>query len=146
MKQKSIRNILDAFSDKPAPIGERLEAIGISKKELEGKFSKELLSMDVYGSSFVKFLQDNRDVLVENDVVEGKPLPSDFVNPFDDSLMTIGSRLSLLGVVGKDGLFSKDVLNLQVSGDEFQSFIAQNQEKFIREIGRMAGLGGQNDS
>ncbi len=146
MKQKTIKSVIEAFDDSPKAISQRLEDLGISKRDFEGKFSKDLLSMQVYGSSFLKFLQENSRIFTTNDPVEAQPLPSDFVNPFDDGSMSVGKRLSILGVVGKDALFSKDVLDLQVNGDEFQNFIAQNQEKFIREIGKMAGVGGQNDS
>lgn len=144
MKQKTIKSVIDAFEDSPKAISQRLEELGLSKRDFEGKFSKDLLSMQVYGSSFLKFLQENSRTLISNDPVEVQALPSDFVNPFDDGSMSVGKRLSLLGVIGKDTLFSKDVLDLQVSGDEFQNFISKNRDMFIREIGRIADQGGAN--
>ncbi|OGD87517.1 hypothetical protein A2870_04170 [Candidatus Curtissbacteria bacterium RIFCSPHIGHO2_01_FULL_41_11] len=142
MKQKSVNNLIGALSDEPKAIGVRLEELGFDPQEVSKKFSEDLLAMPVYGSSFIKFLQDNRSAFENDPFIPADPLPADFKNPFDDKSMSIGDRLAELGLEKRDTLFSKDILNLEVTGDEFQGFITKNQAKFIGEIGRLAELGG----
>src|SRR4030042_4059580 len=59
MKQLTIIDVIDAFSDDPISIGDRLSILGFGKDETSKTFSKSLLDSKVYGSSFLKFLQDN---------------------------------------------------------------------------------------
>lgn len=142
MKQKQLKNLIGALSDEPKAIGFRLEELGFDPQEVSEKFSEELLLMPVYGSSFIKFLQDNRKAFENDPVIPADPLPVDFKNPFDQKSMSIGDRLAELGLENRNSMFSKDVLSLQVSGDEFQDFISKNQAKFIGELGKLAEQGG----
>ena len=144
MKQKTSSNLIGALSDEPKGIGARLEELGFDPQEFSGKFSEDLLLMPVYGSSFIKFLQDNKAVFENDPIIPMDPLPEDFKNPFDQKSMSIGERLEELDLKNKDAMFSKDILSLQVTGDEFQDFIAKNQAKFVGELGRLAEQGGQN--
>lgn len=144
MKQKQLNNLIGALSDEPKAIGVRLEELGFDPQEVSEKFSEELLLMPVYGSSFIKFLQDNREAFENDPVIPADPLPEDFKNPFDQKSMSIGDRLAELGLENRGTMFSKDVLILQVSGDEFGDFISKNQAKFIGELGRLAEQGGQD--
>lgn len=146
MKQKTFSNLIDALSDAPIPIGDRLEALGLSRDEFEKKFSKELLLMPVYGSSFLKFLQDNKDTLGSNEGIPAQPLPTDYKNPFEDESSPVRTRLSELGL--SDGetssMFTKDVLDLSVTGTEFQDFIVNNQDKFLGQLEKLATKGVKN--
>lgn len=144
MKQKALKDVVVAFDDKARSIKDRLLVLGLGAKALENLFSADLLSMQVYGSSFLKFLQENAGKLDYDGKIPAEPLPTDFKNPFEEGSMSVGDRLGELGLVNLDSLFSGDVLNVKVNGDEFQTFVSSNQSKFIGEMERLAGLGGQN--
>lgn len=146
MKQKTFGNLIEALSDEPKPIGERLEALGLEREAFEKLFSKELLLTPVYGSSFLKFLQDNKDSLSMDDEIPAQPLPQDYKNPFEEESSTIRTRLSELGLSEKDvdSLFDKDVLGLNLTGGEFQDFIINNQDKFLGKLQELATKGGKN--
>ncbi len=144
MKQLTLVDVISALADEPKTIGDRLEALGLSSEELKGKFSKEILTTSVYGSSFTKFLQDNADKLADVDRgIPAKELPPDFKNPFDGESKSVGQRLDELGVKKKDveAMFGDDVLNLNLSGEEFQDFIVQHQNKFLGQLEKLATRG-----
>ena len=150
MKQLTLTDIVSAFDDKPSPIGDRLTILGVDKKTSSGLFSKELLSTSVYGTSFLKFFQENADKLVSDDgKVPPDKLPDDFVNPYEDTPKAIGQRLSEVGLTDEDksGMFDKDTLNLSVSGGEFTDFLVKNDKKLLNKLGQLAmGEKGQNAS
>ena len=144
MKQLTLSNVIEALKDEPASIGERLEALGLSKDDLGKNFSADVLNTAVYGSSFLKFLQDNTDKLAGFDRgIPAKELPEDYKNPFDNHNRPITQRLTELGVDIKEikKMFGNDVLNLSVNGEEFQNFIVQNQDKFLGELEKLATKG-----
>jgi len=145
MKQLTLSDVILAFRDEPTAIVDRLQALGLDAKALEGKFSKELLSTQVLGSSFLKFLQDNLEILGVEEAIPAQELPADYKNPFEKSGAKIGDRLIALGL-GDEAkeLFSKDTLNLEVLGSEFENFIKQNQDKFLGEMEKQAVKGAQN--
>lgn len=147
MKQPTLKNIIDALRDEPVSIGERLEDLGLDEEEVKGKFSKDILETAVYGSSFAKFLQDNADKL--SDVDRGIPaqeLPVNFKNPFDDETRSVARRLDELGIKRKDveAMFGDDVLNLNLTGDEFQDFIVKHQNKFLGQLEKLATKGAKH--
>ena len=147
MKQLTLSNVISALKDEPITIGERLEALGLSREELKGKVSKEILETAVYGSSFAKFLEDNADKLTEVDRgIPALELPSDFKNPFDKEPKTVGMRLSELGIKKQDvgEMFGDDVLNLNLTGNEFQDFIVKHQNKFLGQLEKLATKGAAN--
>lgn len=145
MKQLSLSDVITATADTPKPIGERLAALGLDRSEFEEKFSREILSMAVYGASFLKFLQENADKLGD-DRIPAQPLPADFKNPFDDEVRSIQERLVEIGMSREEasGMFGQDVLGLKLNGDEFQTFISQNQDKFLSQLEKLATQGGGN--
>ena len=111
MKQLTLSDVILAFRDEPTAIVDRLQALGLDAKALEGKFSKELLSTQVLGSSFLKFLQDNLEILGVEEAIPAQELPADYKNPFEKSGAKIGDRLIALGL-GDEAkkLFIKDNL------------------------------------
>ena len=143
MKQLTLSNIISALGDEPKTIGERLEVLGIGADEIKDSFSRETLNMRVYGSSFLKFLQDNAKVFSVDDPIEAEALPADFKNPFEGDRKTISTRLDELGLAKGDinGLFTADTLNLSVNGEEFQDFIVSNSNKFLSKLEQVAGKG-----
>lgn len=150
MKQLTLSDIGIAFDDKPAPIGDRLVLLGVDKKTAASLFSKEFLETSVYGSSFLKFFQENSAKLgVDDGLIPPVPLPADFVNAYDAAPKTLGQRLSESGLDQKDisGMFDQDILNLSVSGEEFTDFIVKNQKKFLGKLEQLAlSEKGQNAS
>ena len=147
MKQLTLSNVIEALKDEPASIGERLEALGLSKDDLGKNFSADVLNTAVYGSSFLKFLQDNTDKLAGFDRgIPAKELPPDFKNPFDDENRSVGQRLDELGIKKKDveAMFGDDVLNLNLTGEEFQDFIAKHQNKFLGQLEKLASKGAKH--
>ena len=146
MKQKTFSNLIEGLSDEPKPIRERLEALGLARDDFEGKFSKELLAQKIYGSSFLKFLNDNAQTLGSSDEIVAQPLPQDWKNPFEEESSPVGARLSELGMSDDEAgsLFSEDVLDLSLTGSEFQDFIINNQAKFLGKLGELAVKGGRN--
>ncbi|MBI3341627.1 hypothetical protein HY024_00730 [Candidatus Curtissbacteria bacterium] len=139
MKQLSLTELTSALSDDPKTIGERLEILGITKEDTAGKIPDDALGLTVYGSSFLKFLQDNASKL-EVEGIPAEKLPADYVNPFDEKNLTIGERLKALDIKDEDvdAMFSAEALSVNVSGNEFQDFILQNQEKFLSKIQELA--------
>lgn len=133
MKQLNLNELVEAFSDQPKTIGERLAILGYSEQDLAGKIAPDALALSVYGSSFLKFLHDNVDKLEPAQTVAGQ---ADNINPFDETAITIGSRLEALELDPKviSGMFSKDVLGLEMNGEQFQDFILQNKEKFLSYV------------
>lgn len=146
MKQLTLSDVISAMSDTPKPIGERLAVLGLDRSNFEGKFSREILAMAVYGASFLKFLQDNAGVLEIDERIPAQPLPADFKNPFDDEVRSIEERLVEIGMSREEasGMFGQDVLGLKLNGDEFQTFISQNQDKFLSQLEKLATQGGGN--
>src|SRR3989344_4908331 len=141
MNQITLDKVLDALKDEPVSIGDRLLLIGLSKDEIKGKFSPDVLNTAVYGSSFLKFLQDNAKILADLDRgIPAKELPKDYKNPFDNEEGTVAEKLDQLGIDKKEihKMFGDDALNLSVNGEEFQNFIVQNQDKFLGELERLA--------
>ncbi|HLA04211.1 MAG TPA: hypothetical protein VJ065_03185 [Patescibacteria group bacterium] len=145
MKQLSIIDVLDAFSDEPISIGDRLVILGFKKDETAKAFSKSLLEAKVYGSSFLKFLQDNAAKLPDTIGVPPQPLPDGFANPYDSGPKTIGQRLTEIGMAENDKseMFDRDTLNLSVGGEEFTEFLVRNQKKLLGKIEQMAMKEGQ---
>ena len=144
MKQLIIDQVIDALKDEPLSIGDRLLALGLSKEDIRKKFSPDILNTAVYGSSFVKFLQDNKNQLADFDRgIPAKELPKDYKNPFDNEADTVAQKLNQLGIDKKEvkKMFGDDVLNLSVNGEEFQNFIVQNQDKFLGELEKLATRG-----
>src|SRR3990167_1699547 len=83
MKQLTIDQVLEALGDEPKSIGDRLTSLGFTKEEIKDKFSSDVLNTAVYGSSFLKFIQDNKQILADLDRgIPAKELPADFKNPF----------------------------------------------------------------
>lgn len=147
MNQITLDKVLDALKDEPVSIGDRLLALGLSKDEIKGKFSPDVLNTAVYGSSFLKFLQDNAKILAGLDRgIPAKELPKDYKNPFDNQAGTVAEKLDQLGIDKKEvtEMFGDDVLNLSVNGEEFQNFIVQNQDKFLGELERLATKGAKH--
>lgn len=145
MKQLTLSDVILAFRDEPTSIADRLNALGIDKKNVSSKFSKELLSTQVLGASFLRFVQENVDALGIEELTEATPLPANYKNPFEKSGAKIGDRLIALGLGDEaKALFSKDALNLEVLGSEFENFIKQNQDKFLGEMEKQAVKGAQN--
>lgn len=140
MKTLTLVDIVDAFDDKPLPIGDRLAILGVDKKTSSKYFSKELLDTSVYGSSFLKFFQENAQNLAPPDLIPPDKTSEGFVNAYDDTNLTIGQRLDALGVSEKDksAMFDQDILNLTVSGEEFTEFIVKNQKKFLGKLEQLA--------
>lgn len=147
MNQIAIDQVLEALKDEPMPIGDRLLALGLSKDEIKEKFSPDVLNTAVYGSSFLKFLQDNANILAGLDRgIPAKELPKDYKNPFGNEAFTVAEKLDQLGIDKKEvtKMFGDDVLNLSVNGEEFQNFIVQNQDKFLGELERLATKGAKH--
>ena len=146
MKQKTLSDIIGALSDEPKPIGDRLEALGLEREDFSKKFSKELMATNVYGSSFLKFLEDNKQVLASGDQIPAQPLPENYQNPSAEETSPVKTRLSELGISGKDAssVLPKDVLDLSVTGSEFQDLIVANQDKFLGHLEKLALKGGKN--
>jgi len=147
MKQLSLNELTGALVDTPKTIAERLEILGFAREDLAGKFPEDVLDLSVYGSSFLKFLQDNATKLEVEESVAPEALPEDFKNAFADETMTIGERLRALDIEENDihDMFSPEALNVEVSGDEFQDFIVQNQDKFLDKLDKLSGLENQSD-
>lgn len=145
MKQLTLSDVITAFRDEPTPIIDRLEKLGLDKKDISSKFSKELLSTQVLGASFLRFVQENVGLLGIEELTEPEPLPANYKNPFEKSGAKIGDRMVALGL-GDEAkkLLSKDILNLKVLGSEFENFIKQNQDKFLGEMEKQAMKGAQN--
>src|SRR3990167_7877797 len=147
MNQITLDKVLDALKDEPVSIGDRLLLLGLSKDEIKEKFSPDVLNTAVYGSSLLKFLQDNKNLLADLDRgIPAKELPKDYKNPFDNQAGTVAQKLDQLGIDKKEvkEMFGDDVLNLSVNGEEFQNFIVQNQDKFLGELGRLATKGAKH--
>lgn len=147
MNQITLDKVLDALKDEPVSIGDRLLLLGLSKDEIKEKFSPDVLNTAVYGSSFLKFLQDNAKILADLDRgIPAKELPKDYKNPFADESGTVAEKLDQLGIDKKEihKMFGDDVLNLSVNGEEFQNFIVQNQDKFLGELDRLATKGAKH--
>ncbi|OGD84971.1 hypothetical protein A2165_04595 [Candidatus Curtissbacteria bacterium RBG_13_40_7] len=140
MKQLILTDIADAFADEPMKIGDRLQILGISKKESAEHFAKDLLETVVHGSSFLKFFQNNIDKLSFDDNVPAEGLPENYVNPYEDKQKTIDQRLSDLEMTAEDKLelFDQDTLDLLVSGQEFTDFLVSNKQKFLEKLGSLA--------
>lgn len=146
MKQLTITEVLEALKDEPISIGDRLTSLGFSKEEVK-KFPPEVLNTTVYGSSFLKFLQDNAKTLDDIDRgIPAKELPKDYKNPFSDEAGTVAEKLDQLGIDKKElhKMFGNEVLNLSVNGEEFQNFIVQNQDKFLGELEKLATKGAKH--
>jgi hypothetical protein len=143
MKQLTLTDVLKALGDEPRSIGDRLKSLGLTLDEIKGKFSDEVLGMIVYGSSFLRFLHDNSQAFLLDEPIAAKPLPADFQNPFDEKLRSIGDRLKNLDVSSETTkkIFSKDTLNLKVSGDEFQDFLLSHQDTLTNNITEIIGKG-----
>src|SRR3989344_8486149 len=89
MNQITLDKVLGALKDEPVSIGDRLLLLGLSKDEIKEKFSPDVLNTAVYGSSFLKFLQDNKGILAEVDRgIPAKELPKDYKNPFANEQAT----------------------------------------------------------
>ena len=141
MKQLSLNELTSALSDEPKTIGERLGILGFKQDDLAGKIPQDVLTLSVYGSSFLKFLQDNAGKLeVDEGTITPEKLPPHQVSAFDDSTMTVGERLKALDIADADAseMFSPEMLATMISGDEFQDFIVKNQDKFLKVMERMA--------
>ncbi len=130
MKPLTLTDVLESLDDKPASIGTRLEGLGLTAEELAGVFSKDILETSVYASSFIKFLNDNKDKLSFEQDIPAAELPADFKNAFEDEGMTIGDRLAAMDV-DTGSTFSQEILGLSVNGEEFQDFLLKNQDKFF---------------
>lgn len=145
MKQLSLNELTQALSDEPKTIGERLAILGFRGEDLAGKIPQDVLALAVYGSSFLKFLQDNAGKLeVGEAAIAPEKLPPHFVNAFDENEITVGERLKALDIADADSseMFSPEMLATMVSGDEFQDFISKNQDKFLDKLEKLASAGG----
>lgn len=144
MKQLILNELIQAFSDQPKTIAERLEILGFSKADLEGKISDDALALSVYGSSFLKFLHDNASKLESEQKGEDSQKAQNDVNPFDGDQMSIAQRLKALDVSEKNlhEMFSPEALNVVVNGEQFQAFILQNRDKFLNNLDKLLAAGG----
>ena len=129
MKQKTLSDIIGALSDEPKPIGDRLEALGLEREDFSKKFSKELMATNVYGSSFLKFLEDNKQVLASGDQIPAQPLPENYQNPFAEETSPVKTRISELGISGNyvSSVVPTDALDVSGTGSEFQNLIEPTQ-------------------
>ncbi|MEK7581453.1 MAG: hypothetical protein AAB512_04160 [Patescibacteria group bacterium] len=142
MKQLTLDTIIDGLSDAPISIGDRLTTLGVEENTLS-TFSKELLETVVYGSSFLKFLQENRDKLGINGEIPAEALPEDFKDAFEEGEATLENRLVAAGFPKEDlsAIFGEDTLQLSLSAQEFTAFIEKNPDKFLAGIKNLAGVG-----
>jgi hypothetical protein len=133
MKQLNLNELVEAFSDQPKTIADRLAILGYSKDDLNGKISEETLTLSVYGSSFLKFLHDNANKLEPAQLAQSQITD---LNPFEDTEQTIGARLKALELEPEviSGMFSEDSLKVAVNGEQFQEFILQNRDKFLNYV------------
>ncbi len=139
MKSISINEVIDAFGDQPASVGDRLKALGAGEEEMS-KFSPDLLSAKVYASSFVKFLQDNKDRFEQEVLIPAKELPEGWKDPFEEGEKTVFERFVAVGFSPEEvqAIFNQDVLNLQVTPDEFQSLLQNNQDRLFVYMDKLA--------
>lgn len=146
MKQLSLSDLNRALVDQPKTIAERLAILGFSAEDLAGKFPHDVLSLQVYGSSFLKFLQENAEKLEVDASSAASTLPENFGDAFGDKVMTVGERLKALDINDADvaEMFSPDMLAVAVNGDEFQDFIVKNQEKFLEKFEKLSQAGGDS--
>lgn len=142
MKQLTLDTIIDGLTDAPISIRDRLTALGVEEDTLS-TFSRELLDTVVYGSSFLKFLQENRDKFGINEEIPAEALPEDFKDAFEDSNETLENRLVAAGFSKEDlsSIFDEDTLKLSLTGQEFTAFIEKNPDKFLAGIKNLAGVG-----
>ena len=146
MKQLTLSSVIGAMSDEPKTIGERLASLGVNQEVYQKHFSADILGIVVYGSSFLKFLQDNAKLLAFDEEIPAQVLPVDFKNPFNEQLHKVGERLDALNIGDKEAkaMFGDDVLNLSVTGAEFQNFLIQNQDKFFQALDKLVGKGAKH--
>lgn len=146
MKQPTLGNIISALADEPATIAQRLLTLGLDQSEFEGKFAPDVLNLSVYGSSFLKFLQDNADKLQVDGNIPQEALPEDYKNGFAEEGMPVFDRLVGLGLSDEEakGLFSADVLATTLSGKEFQDLLVANQDKLMGKLEELAQKEEQN--
>ena len=142
MKQLTLDTIISGLRDEPVSIRDRLSTLGVDA-EAFASFSDELLDTKVYGTSFLKFLQDNKAKLSINQEIPAKPLPEGFKDAFEDEEETLENRLVAAGFPKEDltKTFGADTLKLSLSGQEFTDFIEQNPDKFLAGIKNMDGIG-----
>ena len=139
MKQISITEVLEAFGDKPASIADRLGVLGADEKEIS-VFSKELLETQIYASSFIKFLQDNKARFATEILIPAKEIPSDWKDPFEEGEISVLARFVAIGFAKEELLpmFSEDVLSLRVGADEFQGLLRDNEKKLFERMNFLA--------
>lgn len=145
MNQLTLTNIFESLAEEPKTIGERLAVLGYTREELEQKFSNLLLDTKVYASSFLKFLNENKSKFAWDEEIPAKDLPANYQNSYGDGNVSLAERLAGLNIdaaQAKD-MFSEDVLNLSMNGDEFQDFIIDNKDKFTKKLEQLA-LGAQD--
>ena len=142
MKQLTLDSIIEGLPDEPISIGDRLTTLGVEEDTLS-TFSKELLETVVYGSSFLKFLQENKHKLGINEEIPAEALPEDFKDAFEDKEETLENRLVAAGFPKEDlgSIFGQDTLKLSLTGQEFTAFIEKNPDKFLAGIKNLAGVG-----
>lgn len=145
MKQLNLNELVQAFSDQPKTIAERLEILGFDKTDLEDRISEDALSLSVYGSSFLKFLHENATKIeTDQKALPTENLSANLVNPFESDDLTLEQRFEALDI-SKNNLtemFSPEALTTVVSVKEFQDFILQNKEKFLHNFDKLAAVGG----
>ncbi len=140
MNQITLTNIFESLAEEPKTIGDRLAVLGYSREELEQKFPSDLLDAKVYASSFLKFLNENKSKFAWDETIPAKDLPQNYQNSYGDGNVSLAERLAGLNIdaaQAKD-MFSEDVLNLSMNGDEFQDFIVDNKDKFAKKLEQLA--------
>lgn len=140
MKQPTLNDIITALNDHPRSVRERLAILGVEDADLAGKFAPEVLDMVIYGSSFLKFLQDNSKRLGVDAAVPTEALPEDYKNGFAEEGEKVLARLVNLGLDEEEAkeLFDADTLNLTLSGKEFQDLLVKNQVPLLDKLSLMA--------
>lgn len=145
MKQLNLNELVQAFSDEPKTIADRLGILGFDKTDLEGRIPEDALSLSVYGSSFLKFLHENATKIeTDQKALPTENSPANLVNPFESDDLTLEQRFKALDI-SKNNLaemFSPEALTTVVSVQEFQDFILQNKEKFLHNFDKLASAGG----
>jgi len=140
MNQVTLTNIFESLTEEPKTIGERLIALGYTRDELEQKFSNGLRDAKVYASSFLKFLNENKSKFAWDETIPAKDLPQNYQNSYGEGNVSLAERLAGLNIdaAQANDMFSEDVLNLSMNGDEFQDFIVDNKDKFTKKLEQLA--------
>lgn len=133
MNQITLTNIFESLKEEPITIEDRLVSLGYKKEQIAKKFSQDLLATTVYASSFIKFLNENRAKFAWDEEIPATEVPKNFRNILSPDSATIAERLKAINVSEEKASdwFNSEVLNLSLTGDEFQDFLSKNEDKFL---------------